>query len=173
MRAQFGAQIIEETRTNANPKGLYRADVMIRGKMKEKGSWFFPRHWTRTQVLQAIREAYATRGTCWNGRNWFMGWSETFGVRIKLCVNDEGFICTAFPMKGSMPTPEKRAKRSLRRARRTARRWWGFVMLMLWMHQNNYVAAVVQIERPPKQTTSSAYNYLPTLVDNNAIALGQ
>jgi hypothetical protein len=122
MRAQFGARVIEETRAAIGGKGIYTADVMIRGGQKKTVSHFFPQSWTRLQVVEAIKEAYATRRQLRGARQWMQGWSETYNMRIIMHVDNEGHLCTAFPTKGKPRTPEQIEKRREYRLRRKARR---------------------------------------------------
>ncbi len=121
MRAQFGVRVIEETRATIGGKGIYTAEVEIRGGRKKAVSHFFPQSWTRLQVVEAIKEAYATRRQLRDARQWMQGWSETYNMRIIMHVDGE-HICTAFPMKGKPRTPEQIEKRRKCRAWRKARR---------------------------------------------------
>ncbi len=147
MRAQFGVCVIEETRGHLSGKGIYKADVLIRGGQKKRASHFFPRSWTRVQVLEAIKEAYATRRHQRAGDLWACGWSESYQMKILMCLDDEGRICTAFPLRGTLNSQLRVEKRRAYRTYKTARRWWVFVIILNWMKSNNLEAAFVQIER--------------------------
>ncbi len=122
MRAQFGVRVIEETRAVISGKGIYTADVMIRGGQKKTVSHFFPRSWTRLQIIEAVKEAYATRRKLRDDQSWFQGWSETYNMRIFLHIDYEGRLCTAFPMRGRGRTPARIERRRRYRALRKARR---------------------------------------------------
>jgi hypothetical protein len=146
MRAQFGASVIEETRGNISGKGIYTADVFIRGGRKKNTSSFFPQYWTRIQVLESVREAYATRRHLRDGFRWASGWSETYKLRVLMCLDGEGRVCTAYPLRGTPRSQSAIEGKRRRRARRTALRWWAFVLVMNWMKHHNLEAAFVQIE---------------------------
>jgi hypothetical protein len=146
MRAQFGVYVAEGTRGTISGKGIYTADVVICGRRKKAVSNFFPRSWTRVQVLEAIKEAYATRRQLRDARLWMQGWSETYQMRILMCLDDAGRICTAFPQRGKPRSMAQIEKRRGRRAHRTVLRWWAFVLILNWMKRNNLAAAFVQIQ---------------------------
>src|SRR5690625_325962 len=59
--SMMGGKIIPGTKTKPDKNGVYRAEVMIQGKKKKAISTFFPEYWDRTDVLKAIREAYANK----------------------------------------------------------------------------------------------------------------
>jgi hypothetical protein len=147
MRAQFGVCVIEETRGHLSGKGIYKADVLIRRCRKKESSHFFPRSWTRVQVLEAIKEAYATRRRRRAGELWACGWSESYRMKVMMCLDDEGRICTAFPLRGTLNSQLRVEKRRAYRTYKTALRWWVFVIVLNWMKSSNLEAAFVQIGR--------------------------
>jgi hypothetical protein len=146
MRAQFGVYVDEETRRSISGKGIYTAAVIIRGSRKKHVSHFFPQCLSRVQVLAAVKEAHASLRRINNGCHWGVGWSESYKMRIAICLGGEGRICTAFPLKGAVRTSACLERRRRVRRYRTALRWWVFVMVLSWMQCNNFEAAFVQIE---------------------------
>ncbi len=146
MRAQFGVRVIEETRASVSDKGMYKASVFIRGSRKKAESNFFPRSWTKLQVIEAVKEAYATRRQLRDARQWMQGWSETYNIRVLMCLDDAGRICTAYPTKGKLRTQKRIVNRRKYRSRRTAIRWWVFIIVLNWMKLHRLDAAFVEIE---------------------------
>ena len=66
--------------------------------MKENGfSTFFPKNWSRQQVVDAINEAYDSKVRQPGSKNVFVGRTEA-GMLIKLRLDADGKITTAFPM---------------------------------------------------------------------------
>ena len=66
--------------------------------MKENGfRTFFPKNWSRQQVVDAINEAYDSKVRQPGSKNVFVGRTEA-GMLIKLRLDADGKITTAFPM---------------------------------------------------------------------------
>lgn len=96
--AAEGTRVIEGTRTPTDSRGVYRADVMVRG-LERKNVSFFPRTWSRAQVEKAIDEACANRKNV-DGRskNYSVGTSAD-GMRIVIYSNKDNVPVTAYPLK--------------------------------------------------------------------------
>lgn len=60
-------------------------------------STFFPKHWTPQKVVDSINEAYANKVLQPGSENVYVGISSD-GVKIKMRLNADGKIATAFPM---------------------------------------------------------------------------
>lgn len=98
MEASNGTKVIENTRTKSDKNGVYEAKVMVRGVGKLHRSSFFPRSWSRTEVVKAIDEGYANRARVKDrAPNYFEGTSSS-GVRIGMYCNKNGELVTAFPL---------------------------------------------------------------------------
>lgn len=98
MEAAYGTRVIEGTRTAPDSHGVYTARVQVRGIEKERRSTFFPRSWSRADVVKAINEAYASKRAPNEHRpNYFEGMSSS-GVRIGLICNKHNVPVTAFPI---------------------------------------------------------------------------
>ncbi len=66
--------------------------------MKENGfSTFFPKNWSRQQVVDAINEAYDSKVRQPGSKNVFVGRTAA-GMLIKLRLDAKEMITTAFPM---------------------------------------------------------------------------
>jgi hypothetical protein len=100
MEAAYGTKVIESTRSAPDANGVYTARVEVRGVAKQARSSFFPRSWSRLDVVKAINEAYTSRAPV-AGRppNYFEGKSSG-GVTVGMYVNPNGTIATAFPIYG-------------------------------------------------------------------------
>ena len=98
------ARVVPGSATPPNAYGVYRARVEVFNSAtntwvpKGPPSTFFPRAWSRGQVVSEIRGAFATRNTV-PGRppNYWEGVSPS-GVRIGGYTNAAGDINTAFPI---------------------------------------------------------------------------
>ncbi|MDC2864642.1 EndoU domain-containing protein [Bacillus sp. BP-3] len=82
------------TESTPNRFGVYTAEIEVSGVPKSSPSTFFPKHWDRTQVLEAIHEAYNNKrrinGNLYSGRT-------SAGMEIRLVlINDK--IITVYPM---------------------------------------------------------------------------
>jgi hypothetical protein len=98
IEATYGTKVIENTRTAPDAHGVYEARVSVRGVEKKHGSSFFPRSWSRADVLKAINEGYTNRANI-AGRspNYFEGKSSS-GVKVGMYCNKNGEVVTAFPL---------------------------------------------------------------------------
>lgn len=66
--------------------------------MKENGfRTFFPKNWSRQQVIDAINDAYDRKVPQPGSKNVFVGRTEA-RMLIKLRLDADGKITTAFPM---------------------------------------------------------------------------
>lgn len=78
-----------------NSFGVYTAEIEVNGVLKESSrSSFFPKHWDRTQVIEAIHEAYNNK-RCKSGKLYVGKISEGMEIRFVL-INDK--IITVYPM---------------------------------------------------------------------------
>ncbi|MGG2016112.1 EndoU domain-containing protein [Bacillus sp. S10(2024)] len=89
-----GGKIKPGTESTPNRFGVYTAEIEVSGVPKSSPSTFFPKHWDRTQVLEAIHEAYNNKrrinGNLYSGRT-------SAGMEIRLVlINDK--IITVYPM---------------------------------------------------------------------------
>lgn len=80
-------------------KGVYRAEVEIKGLKKEAMSTFFPKTMTIQTVVAAVGEAWRARKPVGGKDNYFEGRSKE-GFLIGMYLDDEGNIRTAFPIYG-------------------------------------------------------------------------
>lgn len=98
IEATYGTKVIENTRTAADARGVYQARVMVRGVEKRHVSSFFPRSWSRADVVKTINEAYANRERV-EGKpsNYFEGKTSS-GVKVGMLCNKYGEVTTAFPL---------------------------------------------------------------------------
>lgn len=99
MASIVGAQVLNQTRSKKDRRGVYNAVVRISrdGVEGKKRTTFFPAEWTRQQVLEAIREVYeqrpaGNRGWGWEGRS-------RSGVYIFMLIDQEQKIVTAYPKR--------------------------------------------------------------------------
>lgn len=98
MEASNGTKVIENTRTKTDRNGVYEAKITVRGIEKRHRSSFFPRSWSRAEVVKAINEGYANRSSVKDrAPNYFEGTSSS-GVRIGMYCNRNGELVTAFPL---------------------------------------------------------------------------
>ncbi len=103
-----GCSIIEGTWAEPDERGIYRARVIVKGfERKMSRSSFFPRSWTREQVLDAISEAYSThrRVSTKEGRHRQVG--ESNGLKIWLWLDSYGRVVDAMP-RGTVSHSPKR-----------------------------------------------------------------
>lgn len=80
-------------------KGVYRAEVEIKGLKKEAMSTFFPKTMTIQTVVTAVGEAWRGRKPVGGKDNYFEGRSKE-GLLIGMYLDEEGNIRTAFPIYG-------------------------------------------------------------------------
>ncbi len=88
-----GGKIKPGTESPPNRFGVYTAEIEVSGVLKESPSTFFPKHWDRTQVMEAIHEAFNNKrhrhGNVYSGKT-----SEGMEIRFVL-INDK--IITVYP----------------------------------------------------------------------------
>ncbi len=80
-------------------KGVYRAEVEIKGLKKEAMSTFFPKTMTIQTVVAAVGEAWRARKPVGGKDNYFEGRSKD-GLLIGMYLDEQGEIRTAFPIYG-------------------------------------------------------------------------
>lgn len=98
IEATYGTKVIEDTRTAPDARGVYEARVMVRGVEKRHVSSFFPRSWSRADVLKTINEAYTNRvNVAGKSPNYFEGKTSS-GVIVGMFCNKHGDVVTAFPL---------------------------------------------------------------------------
>lgn len=125
MQMMYGTRIIEGSRSKPDVRGVYSARVKIGGIGKRYPSIFFPRAWTRAQVLEVIKQAYANRRpTSYvdNKCQWWCG-EASCGMVIKFFI-DGGTIQTVTPIRGAiLKTPAEIERRRRQQLKRDARRF--------------------------------------------------
>ncbi|MGY1460720.1 EndoU domain-containing protein [Bacillus toyonensis] len=88
-----GGKIKPGTESPPNRFGVYTAEIEVNGVLKESPSTFFPKHWDRTKVMEAIHEAFNNKrhrhGNVYSGKT-----SEGMEIRFVL-INDK--IITVYP----------------------------------------------------------------------------
>ncbi|PGD89755.1 hypothetical protein COM47_00570 [Bacillus wiedmannii] len=88
-----GGKIKPGTESPPNRFGVYTAEIEVNGVLKGSPSTFFPKHWDRTQVMEAIHEAFNNKrhrhGNVYSGKT-----SEGMEIRFVL-INDK--IITVYP----------------------------------------------------------------------------
>ncbi len=98
-------QAVNKTRPSTITKqpdknGVYEAIVEVQGKSKKAPSSFFPKNWTKNDVVNAINDAYTNKiPDLKKGNNYFEGKSNN-GVTVGMYLNKDGTIATAFPIHG-------------------------------------------------------------------------
>ncbi|PHA85118.1 hypothetical protein COE78_22105 [Bacillus pseudomycoides] len=89
-----GGKVKPGSESPPNRFGVYSAEIEVNAVLKESPSTFFPKHWDRTQVMEAIHEAYSNKrrisGKLYSGKT-----SEGMEIRFVL-INDK--IITVYPM---------------------------------------------------------------------------
>ncbi len=98
-------QAVNKTRTVTVTKppdknGVYEAIVEVKGKAKKGNggvSTFFPKNWTKNDVVNSINEAYINKIS--SGGNGYIGTSDS-GVKIQMFLKPDGTIITAYPLHG-------------------------------------------------------------------------
>jgi hypothetical protein len=144
MRAACGTKVIEGTRTEPDGNGVYLVRVVVEGRKKKEKSLFFPRHWTRVRVLQAVKEAWTTKQPMRNKDNgrWWQG-RTTSNMRVVICI-DGGRVATAFPLSARGASPSTKCSRQRCRLRRKFRKNLILFIVLHWMRQNNSLAMEVR-----------------------------
>ena len=89
---KYTDRILKITR-QPNKYGVYEAEFRAFGQTKK--STFFPDRWSRQKVLDSIYEAYFNPVN--KSRNARVG-KTTDGLRVKMYLDQEGNIATAFPL---------------------------------------------------------------------------
>jgi hypothetical protein len=154
-------KIYDTNKSKPDRNGVYSARVIYReGKLKcSKNKTFFPREWTRSQVLAAIREVYDQKPETNHTWGW-QGWSSS-GIYIYLLLDQEGRIVSAFPKKERRLRPTDIRRRQRRRQRkqqhRRLRKLYMRHILINWMKLYSYDAAFVQITHEPVRIEPAAY----------------
>ena len=97
-------QAVNKTRTVTVTKppdknGVYEAIVEVKGKAKKAKSTFFPKNWTKNDVVNAINEAYTNKKLVPGTKNLFEGTSSS-GVKVRMYLNPNSTVITAFPAHG-------------------------------------------------------------------------
>jgi hypothetical protein len=92
--------VVEASRTLPNIRGVYRARAVVEELKAHRSSCFFPREWTRGDVLQAIEEAYAVRVPERFGRSSFCNGLSSTGIEIVLELDASGLVLDAIPQFG-------------------------------------------------------------------------
>lgn len=90
-------KIVEGTRSDPDPNGLYTANVTVDGHKKDNFSTFYPDSWSPQQVVDAINEAReeALRTGTKDG-SYYVGHGG--GLRINLYLDSKNKVVTAFPI---------------------------------------------------------------------------
>lgn len=98
--AAHGYTANENTRTSPDRHGVYRVGVQMYGKRRNIGSGFFPREWTREQVINAISEALTNKEPYQWGEfeRCYIGRTQA-GMRIVMELDDAGLVLDAFPLR--------------------------------------------------------------------------
>lgn len=99
-RASVGTRVIESTRTEPDARGVYRAKVEVRGLEKKHYSSFFPRTWSRAEVLKTIDEAYANRPRENLKSPNYLEAKASNGMTVGMLFNKHGELVSAFPIYG-------------------------------------------------------------------------
>ena len=101
-----GTHVIEGTRSQPDPSGVYQGDVMVEGVRKSARTSFFPKDWTEKQVESAIEEAYKNKRPS-EKADGFVGKTAS-GMEVEMFLDQKGSISTAYPIyKGSAATKGK------------------------------------------------------------------
>src|ERR1700742_3020257 len=101
--AAHGHIVDEHIRTSPDSRGVYRVRVLMFGAIRRHGEGFFPRGWTREQVIAAIGQAYINRQPFqWGAfKRGFKGVTET-GMRIVMELDESGLVLDAFPLRAKI-----------------------------------------------------------------------
>ncbi len=94
-----GIEIVEESRTSPDTRGVYRAAIKIQGHRRRGTHYgFFPRAMSRDEILKAIVEAYEHR-TVVNASNLKLCKGEGGGLPLLMELDDEGRVTDAWPRR--------------------------------------------------------------------------
>jgi len=98
-RATDGTKVLKITQP-PDARGIYKAKVEVRGKEKEHQSTFFPRAWSRAEVLKAVDEAYANCDPVAGKSPNYREGKSSDGMTIGMLFNRHEEIVSAFPIYG-------------------------------------------------------------------------
>ena len=96
--SMMGGGKIVEIIDPPDSRGIYRAKISVKGINKTPVSTFFPKDWNRAQVLNAINEAYENKRII-NRQSGLYAGRTSEGLTIRMYINSEGKINTAFPIR--------------------------------------------------------------------------
>ncbi|MCQ9282527.1 T7SS effector LXG polymorphic toxin [Priestia aryabhattai] len=96
--SMMGGGKVVEVIDPPDSRGIYRAKVSVKGIEKIPVSTFFPKDWNRAQVLNAINEAYENKRLI-NRQSGLYAGRTSEGLTIRMYINSEGKINTAFPIR--------------------------------------------------------------------------
>ena len=96
-------QAINNTKTTTvtsppNARGVYEAKVTVKGVVKVAKSTFFPKKWTKLDVVKAIGEAHKNRSQFNPSKATYFEGKSDDGMTIGMYLNGDGTIATAFPI---------------------------------------------------------------------------
>lgn len=96
-------QAMKDTKTISvtsppNARGVYEAKVKVKGVQKAAKSTFFPKKWTKAEVVTAIGEAHKNRKTVNPAKPSYAEGKSGDGMTIGMYLNNNGTIATAFPI---------------------------------------------------------------------------
>ena len=92
--------------------GVYRATVFIDGirrKGRRKKSAFFPKHWTKEQVIKAVCEAYQNKVIRTIAENMYVG-KTLDGMNIILWLDQNDRVIDAMPFRDEIMAVNHRKK---------------------------------------------------------------
>jgi hypothetical protein len=129
-------RVIEGTRSEPSPSGAYRAEVEYRSGewIKKREVTFFPRSWSRSEVIRAIKEVNEQRPENHPSRYWE---GEARGVQIGIYVH-QGLIVAAHPICWGARWEKSKVNKFIIHC-----------VVINWMRLHGYDAAFVQITREP------------------------
>ena len=100
MQAVNQTRVIESSRSVPDKNGVYTAKVEVNGVAKLAPSSFFPRNWSKNDVVNVVNEAYSNKTFPKpNNPLYFEGRTQS-GILIGGYLNKDGTIATAFPLYG-------------------------------------------------------------------------
>ncbi|MGI9055228.1 MAG: EndoU domain-containing protein, partial [Pyrinomonadaceae bacterium] len=99
MQAMKGTKPTTITRP-PDANGVYEGIVDIQGVQKRLPSTFFPKNWTKNDVVKAVNEAYSNgKSVAGKPANYIEGKSSS-GVWVGMYLNPDKTVATAFPLYG-------------------------------------------------------------------------
>ncbi len=94
--------VVVTSKSPKDDKGVYSATIFLYG-VRRKGtngrSFFFPLHWTKDEVINAIFEAYQNR-TLKNVEDRLYEGETSDNLKIKLWLDQAGKVTDAMPVRG-------------------------------------------------------------------------